>query len=170
MGFMTDAKIAAWQEANGIEETTGERGKILEALSGTAFKMIKIAEQEKCGIRDGGFDEVGGMIIELCERLLEMRMGVSTSQLQEARSRIKPAESGKRLELLSIMQEVCFDTIKIIELERSGIRDGDGYWRGSDPMGARASGLIYDVMELLSQPYTGLEPGKKPIARPSWTD
>ena len=34
--------------------------------------------------------------------------------------------------------EAAFELICTVELERSGIRDGDGYWSGSDPiMGIR---------------------------------
>jgi hypothetical protein len=50
-------------------------------------------------------------------------------------SGIKPA-TGKRAELLSKLSNVAFETIKLIELEMSGIRDGDGHWYGSDPMHA----------------------------------
>ncbi len=46
---------------------------------------------------------------------------------------LEPA-SGQRLELLRRMQQVAFDLIKILELEISGIRDGDGYWGFSDPV------------------------------------
>ena len=48
-------------------------------------------------------------------------------------------------ELLRRMSDMAFELIKIIELERSGIRDGDGCWSGSDPMGGAArelAGLI----------------------------
>jgi hypothetical protein len=44
---------------------------------------------------------------------------------------IKPA-SGKDLENLNQMSKHAYDLIRIIELERSGIRDGDGYWCGCD--------------------------------------
>ncbi len=46
---------------------------------------------------------------------------------------LKPA-CGQRRELLERMQRVAFDLIRILELEISGIRDGDGYWGGSDPV------------------------------------
>jgi hypothetical protein len=48
---------------------------------------------------------------------------------------IKPA-TGKRAELLRRISDAAFDAIKAIELELSGIRDGDGFWHGSDVMGA----------------------------------
>ena len=53
----------------------------------------------------------------------------------QEQSGIKPA-TGKRAELLSKLSNAAFETIKLIELERSGIRDGDGYWHGSDPLHA----------------------------------
>ena len=31
-------------------------------------------------------------------------------------------------------QQNAFDLIRVIELELSGIRDGDGYWYGCDPV------------------------------------
>lgn len=42
---------------------------------------------------------------------------------------IEPA-TGERAKVLRDLSALCFDVIKIIELERSGIRDGDGYWHG----------------------------------------
>ena len=47
---------------------------------------------------------------------------------------IEPA-TGTTLARLTEMQELAFELIRIIELERSGIRDGDGGWYGSDPLG-----------------------------------
>lgn len=41
---------------------------------------------------------------------------------------------GQRLELLQRMQQKAFELIRILELEMSGIRDGDGYWSGCDPV------------------------------------
>ncbi len=46
---------------------------------------------------------------------------------------LKPA-CGQRRELLERMQRVAFDLIRILELEISGIRDGDGYWGGCNPV------------------------------------
>jgi hypothetical protein len=56
---------------------------------------------------------------------------------------IEPAygERGAALEALS---QACFEAIKIIELERSGMRDGDGFWHGSDVIG----GLCADLTRL----------------------
>jgi hypothetical protein len=40
---------------------------------------------------------------------------------------IKPA-SGKTAEMWEALSQAAFNLIRVIELERSGIRDGDGYW------------------------------------------
>ena len=44
---------------------------------------------------------------------------------------LEPARGG-RLEVLRALQREAFELIKIMELEISGIRDGDGGWHGSD--------------------------------------
>jgi hypothetical protein len=36
---------------------------------------------------------------------------------------------------LEDLSQAAFQIIKVVELERSGIRDGDGYWHGGDVMG-----------------------------------
>ncbi len=56
---------------------------------------------------------------------------------------IEPPTSAQ-LGRLEEMQEECFNLIRIIELERSGIRDGDGNWHGSDPLG----GTVLRLSEL----------------------
>ncbi|MDP2601897.1 MAG: hypothetical protein Q8S00_04810 [Deltaproteobacteria bacterium] len=43
---------------------------------------------------------------------------------------IEPATGGA-LKVLRRMQEAALDVIRIVELEVSGIRDGDGYWGGA---------------------------------------
>ncbi len=48
---------------------------------------------------------------------------------------------GQPADLLRKMSDTAFELIKIIELELSGIRDGDGFWSGSDPMGGTAREL-----------------------------
>ena len=59
-------------------------------------------------------------------------------------SGLKPS---KQHALLREMSDAAFDLIKVIELERSGIRDGDGCWSGSDPMGGIARGLASLIEE-----------------------
>jgi hypothetical protein len=53
--------------------------------------------------------------------------------------------SRARGEDLTRMQELALELIRVIELERAGIRDGDGFWYGSDPL----RGIAHDLAELL---------------------
>jgi hypothetical protein len=53
---------------------------------------------------------------------------------------LEPAR-GKYAAALDELSQACFEMIKIIELERSGIRDGDGGWSGSDAFGYMTGGL-----------------------------
>lgn len=46
---------------------------------------------------------------------------------------IRPAE-GDRAAKLARLQQTALDLIRLLELERSGIRDGDGGWHGCDPL------------------------------------
>jgi hypothetical protein len=58
---------------------------------------------------------------------------------------IEPAK-GRRLDLLERMSDTAFELIKIVELEKSGIRDGNGCWHGSDPLSvAREIAALYDA-------------------------
>jgi hypothetical protein len=56
---------------------------------------------------------------------------------------IRPAR-GELAKVLCELSDAAFELIKVIECERSGIRDGDGFWSGSDAMGGTAD----DVIEL----------------------
>jgi hypothetical protein len=72
MGQITDAKIAAWQEASGIEPARGERLAACDALQELAFDLIKAVELEKSGICDGdghwyGSDVLHSMVRSLGE-------------------------------------------------------------------------------------------------------
>ncbi len=49
------------------------------------------------------------------------------------RAGIKPVQ-GPQAENLARMSHLAADLIRVIELERAGIRDGDGYWSGCDPI------------------------------------
>ena len=53
---------------------------------------------------------------------------------------IEPA-TGKRGEALTELSRQAYELIKVIELERSGIRDGDGTWYGSDPLDGTVDNL-----------------------------
>src|ERR1700739_2345305 len=50
--------------------------------------------------------------------------------------------NAKQRALLEELSQACFSTIRLIEHELSGIRDGDGYWHGSDPLHATLTDLI----------------------------
>jgi hypothetical protein len=58
-------------------------------------------------------------------------MGARSIREWQKKAGIKPA-SGKELEKLNRLSKHAYDLIRIIELERSGIRDGAGYWCGGD--------------------------------------
>jgi hypothetical protein len=100
MGSLTDANIAAWQEACGIEPATGERAAILQALSQAAFDAIKIIELEQSGIRDGdgywhGSDVIGAMtgdLMELCRRLMKSYREPRNDNLDRARGSTDDAD------------------------------------------------------------------------------
>jgi hypothetical protein len=62
------------------------------------------------------------------------RTDANIAARQEAAG-IKPAR-GEMADALEDLSQAAFQIIKIVELERSGIRDGDGYWHGSDVMGS----------------------------------
>jgi len=53
MGSITDWKIRTFQKETGIQPATGAEAELLEAMSNTAFELIKIIELERSGIRDG---------------------------------------------------------------------------------------------------------------------
>jgi hypothetical protein len=55
-----------------------------------------------------------------------------------------PPERAKMLDALS---SACSEAIKIIELEKSGVRDGDGGWHGGDVIG----GMTRDLTDLCKQ-------------------
>jgi hypothetical protein len=82
---------------------------------------------------------------------------------------IAPA-AGDRARLLEEMSQKAFELIKIIELERSGIRDGDGYWHGSNPMAETAPEMLRLCAETLppfARPLAGgVEPKK--MKPPAW--
>jgi hypothetical protein len=48
---------------------------------------------------------------------------------------------GARAEILGALSKAAYEAIRIIELERSGIRDGDGYWHGGDVIGGMTGTL-----------------------------
>jgi hypothetical protein len=73
------------------------------------------------------------------QKTMGMRRDAEIAEWQ--RKSVKPSE---QQDLLGRMSDTAFELIKVIELERSGIRDGDGYWSGSDAMG----GIAHDRASL----------------------
>jgi len=59
----------------------------------------------------------------------------------QERAGIAPAR-GRRAQTLERLSQLAFELIKVIELERAGIRDGDGHWYGTDPVG----GILHDLV------------------------
>ena len=57
---------------------------------------------------------------------------------------IRPSEFPS---LWADLQEKAFEAIKIAELEKSGIRDGDGYWHGSDVVG----GILTELRNIVDR-------------------
>jgi hypothetical protein len=81
------------------------------------------------------------------------------NQIAEARikdwqyeSGVYPA-AGESAERLKHMQQLALDLIKAIELERSGIRDGDGGWYGAHPVMDIADALAELVVAHFRAPY-----------------
>ncbi len=81
--------------------------------------------------------------------------------------------TGKRAQILRDMSDAAFELIKVIELERSGIRDGDGCWSGTDVVG----GVMHDLRSLMNRldtydkpPRSGDDNVPFAIPRPSWAD
>ena len=85
---------------------------------------------------------------------------------------IRPA-TGAQAELLEESSQAAFQLIKFLELERSGIRDGDGYWHGCDAMDhavndiARLYALTFSVLPTVGRGETplGQPPGAGGIPR-----
>jgi hypothetical protein len=59
----------------------------------------------------------------------------------QRRAGIEPAH-GETWDSLQRMSARAVDLVKIIELEKSGIRDGDGYWHGCDPIAETMRDLL----------------------------
>ena len=57
-----------------------------------------------------------------------------------------------RADLLDRMMQTAKELPKIIELEHSGVRDGNGFWLGSDALGGTIDNLSRDCKELAGPP------------------
>ncbi len=60
---------------------------------------------------------------------------------------IEPA-SGERADTLGEMSRQAYNLIQVVELERSGIRDGDGFWHGSNPLDGILNNLMTEQRRL----------------------
>ena len=54
---------------------------------------------------------------------------------------IEPA-TGARAEALAELSRLASDLIRVIDLERSGVRDGDGSWRGRNALDNANDNLV----------------------------
>ncbi len=76
-------------------------------------------------------------------------MGVGTNAAiakWQKETGIEPA-TGDRAAMLERVAKLAAEIITLTALESSGIRDGDGYWHGSDPL----DGLINNLYEMWSE-------------------
>jgi hypothetical protein len=87
-----------------------------------------------------------GMMTEMRLELWRQDAGVEIPDLQTQ-------------ELWRKLQKQCFEAIKIAELEVSGIRDGDGYWHGSDVVGGILGDLEHIVLALKARASGGADSG-----------
>jgi hypothetical protein len=78
---------------------------------------------------------------------MEMRTETEIDGRQR-QSSIKPA-TGDYATTLDALSKACLEAIKILELEKAGIRDGDGFWHGSDVIGAMTRDLTALCRRLL---------------------
>jgi hypothetical protein len=76
-------------------------------------------------------------------------MGASTNYRiavfrEKAGISVPPATT---IELWRELQALAFETIRVAELEKSGIRDGDSFWHGSDVVG----GTLRDLENVIAR-------------------
>lgn len=88
-------------------------------------------------------------------------------EARQAAIGLKPVTGGEA-ELLSKMSDAAFELIKVIELERSGIRDGDGYWTGSDVMGYVTGNLATLIEQYLGYRTTRQGSSSTEMAEMPW--
>ena len=78
---------------------------------------------------------------------------------------------GERYKLLRKIQNDALDLIRTIELEISGIRGGDGWWHGSNPLAGQVREIVeghrdYESMDPALEQYRMANEGKKPAWAP----
>jgi len=67
--------------------------------------------------------------------------------------------SGEAAKFVKELQSVCLSTALMLENELSGIRDGNGYWQGSDIVG----GLCEDLAAAAERVWRGIPKGREDI-------
>jgi DNA-directed RNA polymerase alpha subunit len=72
-------------------------------------------------------------------------------EMTAERQGIEPA-TGERAEILKELSKVAFELIKIVELERAGIRDGNGHWEND-------ADVIGDVAKTMNRLFEHLQTG-----------
>lgn len=55
-------------------------------------------------------------------------------------------------------QKLALDLIKVLEREQTGVRDGNGYWRGSDPIDGLFTDLAGELNMLAGYPWHKIGP------------
>ncbi len=78
---------------------------------------------------------------------------------------------GERAQILRDMSDAAFALIKVIELERSGIRDGGGCWSGTEVVGHVMQDLrsLVDRLDVYDKPPRSGDDAPFAIPR-DWTD
>jgi hypothetical protein len=76
---------------------------------------------------------------------------------------IKPAY-GERAEIMEALSQACFEAIKIIELTRCGICQGDGHWTGGDGVSCAMEDIIdqYKRLREFNQRQADADPPRAP--------
>ena len=64
------------------------------------------------------------------------------------------AAEGEKASILKELSRQAYELIKIVELERCGIRDGAGSWYGCDPLGGTAKEIEF-LVDRYSTPWIG---------------
>jgi len=65
----------------------------------------------------------------------------TTIEMFQKHAGLEPAR-GQQCEMLKRMQHHAFELIRILEMEISGIREGDGLWSGCDPVHETVNELV----------------------------
>lgn len=83
MGRHTDARLADFQHRTGIRPATGQHAANLERLQQLAYGLLRLAELDRCGIRDGdgawhGCDPIYETVARLAELVSDLDGAVAS--------------------------------------------------------------------------------------------